>query len=82
MDDKFSGPYIIDEIMDLGIARLRTLKGKVLKKGVPIKQLQKYNKKTTRGITQIHLVTQKRKINPEKEDEYHRILKVARVMLM
>ena len=35
-----------------------------------------------RGITQIHLVTQKRKINPEKEDEYHQILKVARVMLM
>ena len=45
LDDKFSGPYVIDEITDLGIARLRTLKGKVLKKGVPIKQLQKYNKK-------------------------------------
>ena len=45
LEDKFSGPYVIDEITDLGIARLRTLKGKVLKKGVPIKQLQKYNKK-------------------------------------
>ena len=45
LDDKFSGPYVIDEITDLGIARLRTPKGKVLKKGVPIKQLQKYNKK-------------------------------------
>ena len=49
LDDKFSGPYVIDEIMDLGIARLRTLKGKVLKKGVPIKQLQKYNKKDDEG---------------------------------
>ena len=29
--------------------RLRTLKGKVLKKGVPIKQLQKYNKKDDEG---------------------------------
>ena len=44
MADKFSGPYIIDEITDLGIARLRTPRGKILKKGVPIKQLQKYNK--------------------------------------
>ena len=49
LDDKFSGPYVIDEIMDLGIARLHTLKGKVLKKGVPIKQLQKYNKKDDEG---------------------------------
>ena len=49
LDDKFSGPYVIDEIMDLGIARLCTLKGKVLKKGVPIKQLQKYNKKDNEG---------------------------------
>ena len=49
MDNKFSGPYVIDEITDLGIARLRTLKGKVLKKGVPIKQLQKYNKKDDKG---------------------------------
>ena len=49
LDDKFSGPYVIDEIMDLGIARLRMLKGKVLKKGVPIKQLQKYNKKNDEG---------------------------------
>ena len=38
LDDKFTGPYIIDEITVLGIARLRT------QKGVPIKQLQKYNK--------------------------------------
>ena len=29
LDDKFSGPYVIDEIMDLGIARLCMLKGKV-----------------------------------------------------
>ena len=49
MDDKFSGPYVIDEITDLGIARLCMLKGKVLKKGVPIKQLQKYNKKDDEG---------------------------------
>ena len=49
LDDKFSGPYVIDEITDLGIARLHTLKGKVLKKGVPIKQLQKYNKKDDEG---------------------------------
>ena len=49
MNDKFSGPYVIDEITDLGIARLHTLKGKVLKKGVPIKQLQKYNKKDDEG---------------------------------
>ena len=49
LDDKFSGPYVIDEITDLGIARLRTLKGKVLKKGVAIKQLQKYNKKDDEG---------------------------------
>ena len=49
MDNKFSGPYVIDEITDLGIARLHTLKGKVLKKGVPIKQLQKYNKKDDEG---------------------------------
>ena len=49
MDDKFSGLYVIDEITDLGIVRLRTLKGKVLKKGVPIKQLQKYNKKDDEG---------------------------------
>ena len=49
MDDKFSGPYVIDEITYLGIARLHTLKGKVLKKGVPIKQLQKYNKKDNEG---------------------------------
>ena len=44
LDDKFTGPYIIDKITDLGIARLCTPKGKILKKGVPIKQLQKYNK--------------------------------------
>ena len=44
LDDKFTGPYIIDEIINLGIARLRMPKGKILKKGVPIKQLQKYNK--------------------------------------
>ena len=49
LDDKFSGPYVIDKIMDLGITRLHTLKGKVLKKGVPIKQLQKYNKKADEG---------------------------------
>ena len=49
MEDKFSGPYVIDEITDLGIARLRTRKGKVLKKGVPIKQLQKYNKNDDEG---------------------------------
>ena len=35
--------------MDLGIKRLCTLKGKVLKNGVPIKQLQKYNKKDDDG---------------------------------
>ena len=49
MDNKFSGAYVIDEIMDLGIARLCMLKGKVLKKGVLIKQLQKYNKKDDEG---------------------------------
>ena len=49
LDDKFSGPYVIDKITDLGIARLHTLKGKVFKKGVPIKQLQKYNKKDDKG---------------------------------
>ena len=49
MDDKFSRLYVIDEITDLGIARLRMLKGKVLKKGVPIKQLQKYNTKDDEG---------------------------------
>ena len=49
LDDKFSGPYVIDKITDLGIARLRMLKGKVFKKGVPIKQLQKYNKKDNEG---------------------------------
>ena len=49
LEDKFSGPYVIDEITDLGIARLHTFKGKVLKKGVPIKQLQKYNKEDDEG---------------------------------
>ena len=49
LDNKFSGPYVIDEITNLGIVRLRTLKGKVFKKGVPIKQLQKYNKKDDEG---------------------------------
>ena len=49
LDDKFSGPYVIDKITDLGIARLRMLKGKVFLKGVPIKQLQKYNKKDNEG---------------------------------
>ena len=49
LEDKFSGPYVIDEITDLGIARLGTFKGKVLKKGVPIKQLQKYNKEDDEG---------------------------------
>ena len=49
LDDKFSGPYVIDKITDLGIVRLRTLKGKVFKKGVSIKQLQKYNKKDNKG---------------------------------
>ena len=49
LEDKFSGPYVIDKITDLGIARLRTFKGKVLKKGVPIKQLQKYNKEDDKG---------------------------------
>ena len=38
LEDKFPGPYVIDKITDLGIARLHTFKGKVLKKGVPIKQ--------------------------------------------
>ena len=46
----FQDLHVIDEITDLEeIARLRTLKGKVLKKGVPIKQLQKYNKKDDDG---------------------------------
>ena len=49
LEDKFSGPYVIDEITDLVIARLRMFKGKVLKKGVPIKQLQKYNKEDDKG---------------------------------
>ena len=49
LEDKFSGPYVIDKITDLGIARLHTFKGKVLKKGVPIKQLQKYNKEDDEG---------------------------------
>ena len=49
LEDKFSGPYVIDEITDLGIARLCMLKRKVLKKRVPIKQLQKYNKKDDEG---------------------------------
>ena len=43
------GPYVIDEITDLAIARLCTFKGKVFKKGVPIKQLQKYNKEDDEG---------------------------------
>ena len=63
MDDKFSGPYVIDKIMDLGIARLRTLKGKVFKKGVPIKQLQKYNKKDDEGNYS------NTSIDTEKEDQ-------------
>ena len=29
LEDKFSGPYVIDKITDLGIARLRTRKGKI-----------------------------------------------------
>ena len=49
LEDKFSGPYVIDEIKDLGIARFHTFKGKVFKKGVPIKQLQKYNKEDDEG---------------------------------
>ena len=49
LDDKFSGPYVIDKITDLGIMRLRMLKGKVFKKGIPTKQLQKYNKKDDKG---------------------------------
>ena len=49
LEDKFSGPCVIDEIMDLGMARLCTFKGKVFKKGVPIKQLQKYNKEDDEG---------------------------------
>ena len=44
LDDKFSGPYITDELTDLGIARLQMPKEKLLRKGVPIKQLQKYNR--------------------------------------
>ena len=40
---KFSGPYIITDISDLGVATLRTVKGCVMKRGVPVKQLQKYN---------------------------------------
>ena len=57
LEDKFSGPYVIDEIMDMRIARLCTLKGKVLKKGVPLNSYRNIIKKMTRGITQIHLVT-------------------------
>ena len=82
LDDKLSGPNVIDKIMDLGIARLRTLKGKVLKKMSQENSYRNTIKKTMRGITQIHVVKQKMKINQEKEDDYHRMLKVARVMLM
>ena len=42
-EEKFSGPYIVVDISDLGVATLRTMRGCVLKRGVPIKQLQKFN---------------------------------------
>ena len=55
-EKKFSSPYIVVDISDLGVATLRTVRGCVLKRGVPIKQLQKFNKGGT-------------KYNGEKEDD-------------
>ena len=42
-EPKFTGPYEIVDISNLGIAKLKTDRGCDLKTGVPIKQLQKYN---------------------------------------
>ena len=47
-EEKFSGPYIVVDISDLGVATLRTVRGCVLKRGVPIKQLQKFNEGGTK----------------------------------
>ena len=44
-DAKFTGPYVITSISDLGVAKLKTDRGCDLKTGVPVKQLQKYNEK-------------------------------------
>ena len=55
-EEKFSGPYIVVDISDLGVATLRTVRGCVLKRWVPIKQLQKFNEGGT-------------KYNGEKEDD-------------
>ena len=49
-DIKFSGPYTIQEITDLGLVCLKTDKGKLLAKRVPIKHLQKYNEKVTESV--------------------------------
>ena len=45
---KFSGPYIIIDISDLGVTTLRTFRGSVMKRGVPVKQLQKFNQGDTK----------------------------------
>ena len=82
LEDKFSGPYVIDEITDIGIARLQTLKGKVLKKGVSIKQLQKYNKKDDEGNYSNTSSDTEKEDQPRKKDDYHQIPKVARVMFI
>ena len=49
-DIKFSGPYTIQEITDLGLVCLKTDKGKLLAKRVLIKHLQKYNEKVTESV--------------------------------
>ena len=47
-EEKFSSPYIVVDISDLGVTTLRTMRGCVLKRGVPIKQLQKFNEGGTK----------------------------------
>ena len=49
----------------------------MLSGGLSVNSYKNTIKKTTRGITQMHLVKQKTKINQEKEDDYHWMLKVA-----
>ena len=42
-------PKIITDISDLGVATLTTVQGFLIKRGVPVKQLQKYNDLDTKN---------------------------------
>ncbi|MCG8623183.1 MAG: DDE-type integrase/transposase/recombinase, partial [Proteobacteria bacterium] len=70
-EPKFSGPYTIEHISDLGVATLKTQRGCVMKRGVPVKQLQKYNQP-------INAIESEERMKEEESDDSENIKPVLK----